>query len=141
MEPKLIAASVERGAVTHGLALEGRSFAISILARSERALVRKFVKPVSENDVDVDEDKGTGTMRQVPVTTASTGAPVLCGALAFIDCEVRHVVELGSHSLFVGEVVDCGYLAPVNALEESGEPEAGSMTVLRMEDTKMNYGG
>jgi hypothetical protein len=39
-------------------------------------------------------------------------------------------VPLGSHSLFVGEVVGFGF-------SEGGEDAA----VLRMEDTRMNYGG
>jgi flavin reductase (DIM6/NTAB) family NADH-FMN oxidoreductase RutF len=39
-------------------------------------------------------------------------------------------VELGSHSLFIGEVVDCA---------EDAEKLAGG--VLRVEDTRMSYGG
>jgi len=40
---------------------------------------------------------------------------------------VRQQLELGSHVLFVGEVVAAG-----------GDPER---PLLRMEDTRMNYGG
>jgi flavin reductase (DIM6/NTAB) family NADH-FMN oxidoreductase RutF len=42
---------------------------------------------------------------------------------------VRHVVELGAHTFFIGEVVDCGFQ------KDEDTP------VLRMEDTRMNYGG
>jgi hypothetical protein len=42
---------------------------------------------------------------------------------------VRERLEAGNHTFFVGEVVDCGFL-------EGEETE-----VLRMEDTRMNYGG
>jgi flavin reductase (DIM6/NTAB) family NADH-FMN oxidoreductase RutF len=66
-----------------------------------------------------------------PVHQAVSGAPILAAAPAWIDCAVRHVVELGSHVLFVGEVVDVG----------GRTDETDTRPVLRMEDTRMNYGG
>jgi flavin reductase (DIM6/NTAB) family NADH-FMN oxidoreductase RutF len=138
VDPKLLAVAVEAIAVTHALLEEGGVFALSVLARRDRALVRRFAKPVT--DVVVDE-LGTGTMDGQPVHAASTGAPVLDAARAVLDCEVRHVLRLGSHSVFVGEVVDC--------TEAASGPDDGERTgagaeddgVLRMEDTRMNYGG
>ena len=47
-----------------------------------------------------------------------------------VDCAVRHRLELGSHVLFVGEVVAVG-----------GPAGTALPSVLRMEDTRMNYGG
>jgi flavin reductase (DIM6/NTAB) family NADH-FMN oxidoreductase RutF len=131
MTPKLLGIGVETGALTHELLDQGRVFALSILPRSERALVRRFVKPVTESTVD--DTTGVGTMNGEPVHSAGTGAPVLDVSASWLDCEVRHVLALGSHSWFVGEVVDCG-----ESPEEAGEPDGG---VLRMEDTRMNYGG
>jgi flavin reductase (DIM6/NTAB) family NADH-FMN oxidoreductase RutF len=132
-EPKLVGIGVEATAVTHALLEEGRVFALNVLARRERALVRRFAKPVTESSFDPD---GTGTMQGLPVRVAVTGAPVLDLSRAWLDCEVRHVLALGSHSWFVGEVLDCGeWPAPP---EDLPEDDAG---VLRMEDTRMNYGG
>lgn len=131
MSPKLLGIGVETGAVTHELLDQGRVFALSILPRSQRALVRRFVKPVTESIVD--DTTGVGTMNGEPVHMATTGAPILDVSMSWLDCEVRHVLALGSHSWFVGEVVDCGGLP-----DESGEPDTG---LLRMEDTRMNYGG
>jgi len=59
----------------------------------------------------------------------STGAPILDQAVAFIECEVRNTVDVGGHDLFIGEVV--------NAAFQKDE----ELPVLRMEDTRMNYGG
>jgi flavin reductase (DIM6/NTAB) family NADH-FMN oxidoreductase RutF len=58
-----------------------------------------------------------------------TGAPVLAQSVAYLDCEVRVRFEAGNHTFFIGEVADCGFLKD----EETD--------VLRMEDTRMNYGG
>lgn len=133
LEPKLLAVSVEGDAVTHGLVDRGRVFALSILPRSERTLVRRFAKPVE--DQEVDEKSGRGTMGGSEVRAAITGAPILEVAAAWIDCEVRHSLSLGSHTLFIGEVVDCG-TGPGREPSELGKAE-----VLRMEDTRMSYGG
>jgi flavin reductase (DIM6/NTAB) family NADH-FMN oxidoreductase RutF len=127
--PKLVAVSVEIGAVTHGLITEGGVFSISILRREDRQVVRRFVKPVGPSEVELDES-GAGQIRGFPVLAGRTGAPVLAGAVGHVDCTVVRTVALGSHSLFVGEVLGFGF-------GDGGETEP----VLRTEDTKMNYGG
>lgn len=135
--PKLVAASVESTAVTHGLISESGFFALSLLPRGERAAIRRFVKPVTEVDVD---ERGIGTMQGEAVVVAPSGAPVLGAAAAWLDCRVRHQVDLGSHTLFVGEVTDCGFGRPGEGGpdDEQSAPDGG---LLRMEDTRMNYGG
>jgi flavin reductase (DIM6/NTAB) family NADH-FMN oxidoreductase RutF len=121
-DPKLLAVSIEVGAVTHALVQEGGRFSLNILARDNRAVVRKFVKPV----VDEGDPSRLGDFA---VRTASTGAPVLELAAAWLDCRITAQLPCGSHTLFVGEVVDC-----------AGEVGEG-LEVLRMEDTRMSYGG
>ena len=122
-DPKLVAVSVEAAAVTHQLVSDSGVFSLNVIAREDRAIVRKFVKPL--------QDEGTpDSLAGFAVRTASTGAPILDTALAWLDCEVRHNVPAGSHTLFVGEVVDC------DSREGSEDVD-----VLRMEDTRMSYGG
>ena len=121
-DPKLVAVSVEAGAATLRLVREGRVFALNVLKRDDRAAVRKFVKPL-------DDDAGPDTLGGFAVRQAATGAPILEIAAVWLDCEVRHELDLGSHTLFIGEIVDCG-----------GDP-ADDLEVLRMEDTRMSYGG
>jgi flavin reductase (DIM6/NTAB) family NADH-FMN oxidoreductase RutF len=128
-EPKLLAVSVQSAAVTHELIEEGRVFALNVLRREDRTVVRKFVKPVAPSEVDLDPS-GVGTMRDVRIRSDVTGAPVLADAVGWLDCELRMTIPLGSHSLFIGEIVSSGF-------SEGGE----EAEVLRMEDTRMNYGG
>lgn len=134
--PKLLAVGVESVAVTHGLVDEAGAFALTILPRGARAAIRHFVKPATE--VSVDATSGAGTMQGEEVVAAPvSGAPVLAAAAGWLDCEVRHRLPLGSHTLFVGEVVDCGFGAP----GRSDAPPEAAEELLRMEDTRMNYGG
>ena len=79
----------------------------------------KFSKPAV--------DDGT-TLNGRAVRTATTGAPVFEEALAWMDCEVRHRLDLGTHTLFVGEIVDAGI--------QNDEVRPASMS-----DTRMKYGG
>ena len=120
--PKLVAVGVERDAFTHELIREGGGFSLSLLSREDRALVRRFVKPV---DVDLD----ARTLGGVSFHDTPSGLPVLDRALAWLDCELRQEVPTGDHTLFVGEVMGCGFEQPEDT------------PVLRMEDTRMSYGG
>ena len=134
LEPKLVVVSVERAARSHVLVAEGGVFALSLLARADRTLVRRFVKPVTDVEVD---DAGDGTMHGEAVRGTRQGVPVLSAAVAWLECAVTEQVDLGSHSLFVGEVTDCGF-GPASA---PAPPPGERLEVLRMEDTRMNYGG
>ena len=52
----------------------------------------------------------------VPYHIEATGAPILDGGLAWLDCRVEQVIEAGDHTLFLGRVVGAGEGAPANAL-------------------------
>ncbi|MDQ6715148.1 MAG: flavin reductase family protein [Actinomycetota bacterium] len=121
-DPKLVGVAVENEAVTHQLISEGGVFALCIVDRDDRAIVRKFTKPV-------ELDLAAGTMNDLPFHDGKNGAPVLDQAVAWLECSVRQTLALGDHTLFVGEVVDAGF------------QKAEDTPVLRMEDTRMNYGG
>src|SRR6266851_9347206 len=45
-EPKLLGIGVEKEAFTHELIERGRVFSLCIVSREDRAIVRKFTKPV-----------------------------------------------------------------------------------------------
>jgi flavin reductase (DIM6/NTAB) family NADH-FMN oxidoreductase RutF len=121
-EPKLLGISVETEAYTHELIEAGGVFTLCIVDREDRAIVRKFTKPV-------EVDLAASTLNGFAFHTRVTGAPVLDQAAAFLDCAVRDRVATGDHTLFIGEIVDAGFLKGEGA------------EVLRMEDTRMNYGG
>jgi flavin reductase (DIM6/NTAB) family NADH-FMN oxidoreductase RutF len=120
--PKLIGIGVEKTAFTHELIEKGGSYSLCMIAREDRAIVRKFTKPVEMN-------LEAGTLNGFPFHDAQTGAPVLDQAVAWLDCVVRQNVDCGGHTFFIGEVVDCGFQ------QDEDTP------VLRMEDTRMSYGG
>jgi flavin reductase (DIM6/NTAB) family NADH-FMN oxidoreductase RutF len=119
MAPVLIGVGVDNDAVTHRLITEGGSFTVNLWNAEDTKVFVKFSKPA--------DDDGS-SLNGRAVHAASTGAPVFDEAIAWVDCEVRHTLDLGTHTLFVGEVVD----AVIN------DDEARSAS---MGDTRMKYGG
>jgi flavin reductase (DIM6/NTAB) family NADH-FMN oxidoreductase RutF len=127
MEPKLVAVALEHESVTARLVRAGEAFALTVLARADRDVVRRFVKPVV--DVERSADGTVTSMSGQPVEeVGSARLPVLTSRASYLVCRLERVDELGSHDLCIGEVTDVG-----------GESEG--IEVLRMEDTRMHYGG
>jgi flavin reductase (DIM6/NTAB) family NADH-FMN oxidoreductase RutF len=122
-DPKWLGIGVEHEAYTHELIAAGGVFSLCLIDREDRAIVRKFTKPV---EVDLDARTLNGfAYFDGPVT----GAPVLAESVAYVECEVRQPVDVGNHTLFLGEIVNAAFL------KDEDTP------VLRMEDTRMSYGG
>jgi flavin reductase (DIM6/NTAB) family NADH-FMN oxidoreductase RutF len=121
-DPKWIGVGIEQSAFTHELINASEVFSVCIIDREDRAIVRKFTKPV---DVDLDAK----TLNGFPYVERATGAPILAQSVAFLDCAVRDRMVIGDHTFFAGEVIDAGFLKDEDT------------DVLRMEDTRMNYGG
>lgn len=137
--PKLVAVAVESTAVTRELIEAGGRFSVSVLPRSERAVIRRFVKPV--RDVVLDASGVATSLQGEPVHEVVGGLPCLSSALSWLSCEVRSTNRWdgiaggpASHVLFVGEVVDVGE----SEREGTGDD---ALAVLEMRDTRMNYGG
>ena len=127
LEPKLVAVALERESRTAALVSRGAAFSLSLLHRSDRDVVRRFVKPVREDGVVRDEDGTVVSMAGHDVTEVGAGRlPVLAASAGHLVCALVRLEDLGSHVLCIGEVTDVG-----------GEP----VDVLRMEDTRMHYGG
>ncbi|HEU5302584.1 MAG TPA: flavin reductase family protein [Acidimicrobiia bacterium] len=119
MEPVLIGVAVDNEAVTRRLIADGGSFTINLWDASDTRVFVKFSKPAVDDG---------STLNGRAVAEATTGAPVFDEAVAWLDCEVRHHLDLGTHTLFVGEVVDA-------AINNDAAQTAS------MHDTRMKYGG
>jgi flavin reductase (DIM6/NTAB) family NADH-FMN oxidoreductase RutF len=99
LEPPLVLVCIETRAYSHEAIAAQRCFGVNILQasqeeQSERAAAHRGAE---------------GTWLQgVPHRTAVTGAPVLEGALAWLDCSLAATHPGGDHTIFVGRVEACG---------------------------------
>lgn len=119
MEPVLIGIGVDNDAVTHRLISQSGSFSVNLWDAEDTRVFVKFSKPATDDGE---------TLNGRSVSTASTGAPIFDESIAWMDCAVRHTLDLGTHTLFVGEVVA--------AAIDDDEARPASMS-----DTRMKYGG
>ena len=119
MEPVLIGIGVDNSAVTHRLISDGGSFTVNLWDSEDTRVFVKFSKP-ARDDGD--------TLNGRPVRVGRSGAPIFTEAIAWMDCEVRQALDLGTHTLFIGELVDA---AIVDDTKRSAS----------MDDTRMKYGG
>lgn len=126
IKPKIVGVAVEAAAVSLQLITASGWFTLSLLARGDREVVRRFAKPAVE---DAEQHTLSGMEY---IDGPISGAPILARALGYLDCRLRETLDLGSHVLLAGEVQAAGFGQTENA--EQAE-------VLRMEDTRMNYGG
>ena len=95
-EPLLVALSVNPGNATYPLIRESGGFVVSVLERGRLDLARLFGTRSGR-----DEDKLAG----VPWRPGRAGAPILEEAIAWLECELRELHEVGDHRLAVARVV------------------------------------
>ena len=94
-EPPLVGVAVARQAALHELLREARAFAVSLLAADQDWLAEHFARGVPP----------IGMWKGIAATDGVLGAPLIDGALGWLECRVADEVEAGTHTFFVGEVV------------------------------------
>ena len=73
----------------------GASFGVNILAADQQDLSNRFASFKGDRFAEGDW------------VTATTGAPILKNALAWLDCTIHAHYPAGTHTIYVGEVRDC----------------------------------
>jgi flavin reductase (DIM6/NTAB) family NADH-FMN oxidoreductase RutF len=68
-------------------------FGVNILAYDQRNLSEHFAR------------SGHDRFSNIAWSPGKTGAPLIPGALAQVECGLRQTVEAGDHTLFIGEVL------------------------------------
>ena len=94
-DPPLVGIALGRHAALHELVREAGAFAISILASGQEHVAQHFargVPPIAH---------WTG----IETTAGELGAPLIEGALGWVECRLAFDREVGDHTLFVGEAV------------------------------------
>lgn len=99
LEPPLVLVCVTRTAAAHAVILAEGAFAVSILAADQAGLARHFA--------DHTRPRGRHEFDAVEVFPGRhTGAPLLGGALAWLECSLAAAYDGGDHSILLGSVLD-----------------------------------
>jgi flavin reductase (DIM6/NTAB) family NADH-FMN oxidoreductase RutF len=96
LDPQLIAISLMKKSRTHDIVIDAGIFGITILSSFQKKISEIFAGQVAE-----DENR----FESLETWTLTTGAPLLKGGLAYLDCKVSTVCDFGINSLIIGEVL------------------------------------
>jgi 3-hydroxy-9,10-secoandrosta-1,3,5(10)-triene-9,17-dione monooxygenase reductase component len=99
LEPPMVALAPGKQSTSWPRIAAAGAFCVNILAADQAELCRAFAVPGS-----VRADKFAG----VAWRPAPSGAPLLDGVHAWVDCRLLAVHEAGDHELVLGRVVDLG---------------------------------
>ena len=98
-EPATIAISINKKNFTHGFITKSKVFAVSVL---EQEVDMKFIGRFGFKS-GRDEDKFKGVNYKIGVT----GSPIIMeNTIAYIEAEIIKAIDAGTHTLFIGKVVD-----------------------------------
>jgi len=104
LDPPLVGLAISKDAAMHELLREAGGCAISLLAAGQEWLAQHFARGVPP----------IAMWHDVATEHGASGAPLLVGALAWLECSIRDEVATGTHTFFVCEVrrVELGEEAP-----------------------------
>jgi len=94
LDPPLVGVSIARDAAMHELLREAGGFTASLLAGGQEWLAQHFARGVPP----------IGMWHGIETEEGPRGAPLLAGALGWVECRLVSEHETGDHTLFVGEV-------------------------------------
>jgi flavin reductase (DIM6/NTAB) family NADH-FMN oxidoreductase RutF len=109
LEPPLILVCVDRSAAIYETVLAAGSFSVSMLSASQEHLARYFA--------DHSRPRGPEEFSAIEWSPGpSTGAPILHGALAWLECTLVNSYDGGDHEIFIGSVQASGFGPSQDAL-------------------------
>lgn len=95
LEPPLIGVALGRNAALHELVREAGAFGLSILASGQEHLAQHFARGVPP----------IGLWIGIETRDGELGAPLIEGALGWIECRLASEHPAGDHTFFVGDVI------------------------------------
>ncbi|HYN87008.1 MAG TPA: flavin reductase family protein [Ardenticatenaceae bacterium] len=97
LNPMLVLVSIEKTLATHAMIEASGVFAVNILRLSQMEWGERFAGLIPNV-----EDRFEG----IAFKSATSGSPLLPGAIAWVDCRVWAAYDGGDHTLFLGEVLE-----------------------------------
>ncbi|MEV0445127.1 flavin reductase family protein [Streptomyces spectabilis] len=96
LEPPLVLFCARNGSTTGQVVGELGAYSVNLLGKDQQWIAERMAT------IDANGDRFKGVDWR---PSELTGCPVLAGAIAHIDCEVRDVHPAGDHSVYIGQVI------------------------------------
>jgi flavin reductase (DIM6/NTAB) family NADH-FMN oxidoreductase RutF/rubredoxin len=103
-DPATVAISINKQNLTHEYIKKSKVFVISILSKDAPMTLIGDFGFKSGRDID--------KFRDIQYRKGVTGAPiVLEETVAYMECEVLSSTDVGTHTIFIGKIIDCDNLS------------------------------
>jgi flavin reductase (DIM6/NTAB) family NADH-FMN oxidoreductase RutF len=90
--PPLLLICVDKKAESYPCFEESKIFTVNILASDQESLSRKFAV------------SGGNKFEGVSYRIGANGAPILNGAIAYLECKLAGSMDAGDHTVYLGEI-------------------------------------
>lgn len=95
LNPPLVLICIRNESNATPLFLKARRYCVNILATDQQSIAEKFSL----------QGEG-GRFQNLDYYMGKVGNPIIRGCIGYIDCKLSKSINLGDHTLFVGEAVD-----------------------------------
>jgi flavin reductase (DIM6/NTAB) family NADH-FMN oxidoreductase RutF len=92
LTPPLLLVCIDKKAESYPCFDESKVFTVNVLAADQEALSRRFAVTGG--------DKFEGVSYKI----GANAAPILDGALAYLECRVTQKIDGGDHTIYIGEI-------------------------------------
>lgn len=106
-KPPMVWIAVRNETRPQSLLEVGGYFTVNVLRSDQESIARVFFKTPEPKD---------GKFGTVAFHQTDNGMPVLDEALAWVECRITGQVTPGDHTLYFGEVMDCGFCSDAAVL-------------------------
>jgi flavin reductase (DIM6/NTAB) family NADH-FMN oxidoreductase RutF len=132
-QPPCVAVSLRKVTYSHACIVERRAFTVGI-ASEGRIAEADYVGIVSGRDVDK-----FAAMLLTPVRSELVDAPYAAEFPVVLECRLLHVIEIGLHTQFIGEIIDVK--ADTDLFSEDGKLDIMKIKPLIYDTSKRGYHG
>lgn len=98
-DPPMLSVSIRKSRYSHGLIKDKGEFVVNLATR-KLAFATDYCGVKSGRDIDKFEE-----MKLTPEKASIVNVPLIKECPVNLECVVRQVLELGSHDMFIGEIV------------------------------------
>ena len=119
MDPALIGVGIDNKSVTYKLMNSSNFFTVNLFSPEYTKVFVKFSKPATYSE---------GFLNKEPIRLTNNSVPIFENASVWFELETTEKINFGTHTFFVGKIIDCN--------TDNPEERAAYMG-----DTRMKYGG
>lgn len=111
-DPPQVLACVSKGGRAHACIEQARTFGINYLAESQEPIAVAFSNSAEDPDARFEADDWA---------RGAEGVPLLQNALVSFACRVAQSIDCGTHTVFIGEILEARHQGHRSLLYKSGK--------------------